>query len=226
MPISNLEYLYEHLPARMRRDDDELFLKRYLSEFGEELDGFDLQLNSFFEKIAPETAPIEFIDWWLYAFFGWGWFPSWFTDTQRRVFYAAIAQHYARRGTLGGIQEFLLAFGIRSIVEGEPRFWGEETWGENVWSVTGPLIIIVRLFPEAPAVSEDLIFYGEATWGDDFGASPAASIQRADVEALLRFCWPLAQHIFIEDLPFEPTPSGLPVGAGYGDAEYGSAIPG
>lgn len=227
MTLSNLEYLYEHLPARLRRDDDALFLKRFLSVFGEELDGFDLQLDSFFERIAPETAPQEFVDWWLYAFFGWGWFPTWFTVARRRAFYASIAQHYARRGTKLGIKEFLAAFGIRCIVEGEPRFWGEETWGENVWSVTGPLVIIVRLFPEAPAVSEDLIFYGEATWGDDFGASPAESIQRADVEALLRFQWPLAQHLIIEDLPFAQAPSGIPLGAGgYGDAEYGSAIPG
>lgn len=220
----NLDYLYDHLPARMRRDDappiGSLFLKRFLSPLGVELDDFDLQLDSFFEKIAPETAPIEFVDWWLYAFFGWGWFPTWFTVARRRTFYAAIAQHYARRGTLYGIQQFLLAFGIRAIVEGGPQFWGEVAWGEDVWSCTGPLVIIVRLFPETPAVSEDLIFYGEAAWGDDFGATPAESIQRADVEALLRFQWPLAQHIFIEDLPFHSTLSaGVPLE--YGTAEYG-----
>jgi hypothetical protein len=87
-------------------------------------------------------------------------------------------------------------------------------------------VIIVRLFPEAPAVPEDLAYYGEATYGDDYAASPAESIQRADVEALLRFQWPLAQHIFIEDLPFASSLGGLPFGSGYGDADYGSAIPG
>jgi phage tail-like protein len=220
MAISNLNYLYDHLPARMRRDDTGLFLKRFLSVFGEELDGVDLQLDTFFEKIAPKTAPAEFIDWWLYSFFGWGWFPTWFTLARRRAFYASIAQHYARRGTLRGIKEFLAAFGIRAIVEGEQRFYGEATWGESEWGVTGPLVIIVRLFPEAPAVSEDLIYYGEATWEDDYGASQAQSIQRADVEALLRFQWPLAQHIFIEDLPFASAPSpGVPLE--YGTAMYG-----
>jgi phage tail-like protein len=226
--INNLDYLYVHLPARMRRDDappiGSLFLKRFLSFFGEELDGFDLQLETFYQKIDPATAPQEFVDWWLYAFFGWGWFPTWFTEDRRRAFYASIARHYARRGTLLGIQQFLNAFGLRVIVEGGPRFWGEETWGESVWTVTGPLIIIVRLFAEAPAVSEDLIYYGEAAWGDDYGASPAQSIQRADVDALLRFQWPLAQHIFIEDLPFETTPApGLPL-AGYGDGQYGELL--
>lgn len=202
MSFSNLNYLYDHLPARMRRDDVGLFLKRFLSPLGEDLDGFDLQLDTFFEKIAPETAPIEFIDWWLFSFFGWGWFPTWFTVPQRRAFYAAIAQHYAERGTLVGIKNFLAAFGIRAIVEGAPRFYEEEFYGEGGWSVTGPLVIIVRLLPYAPAVSEDLSFYSEASFGDDFGVTPAASIQRADVDALLRFQWPLAQHLFVEDLPF------------------------
>jgi phage tail-like protein len=228
MTFNNTEYLYEHLPARFRRDDvaSGLFLKRFLSGFGVEMDGFDLQVDTFFQKIDPATAPQVFIVWWLYAFFGWGWFPIWFTVPQRRAFYAAIAQHYARRGTLRGIKEFLAAFGIRAIVEGEPRFYGEQVFGEDVWSVPEPLVIIVRLFPEAPAVLEDLVFYDEAAFGDDYGASPAHSIQRADVEALLRFQWPLAQDIFIEDLPFGSPASSLYLPAGYGSGEYGTAIPG
>jgi phage tail-like protein len=220
MSFSNLDYLYQHLPARLRRDDDGLLLRRFLSFFGETLDSCDLQLDTFYQKIDPATAPSEFIDWWLYAFFGWGWFPTWFTLDRRRAFYAAVTQHYARRGTLQGIKEFLAVFGLRAIVEGEPRFWGEETLGENQWSCPGPLVIIVRLFPEAPAVAGDMCFWSEGTWGDDFGASPGENIQRADVDALLRFQWPLAQHIFIEDLPFgwRPWP-GWPLS--YGEAEYG-----
>jgi phage tail-like protein len=221
-PINNLDYLYDHLPARMRRDDDGLFLKRFLSVVGETLDGFDLQLDTFYQKIDPATAPQEFIDWWLYAFFGWGWFPTWFTVAQRRAFYAAIAQHYAQRGTLKGIKNFLAAFGLRAIVEGEPRFYGEEAYGENQWSIVGPLGIVVRLFPEAPAIAADLAFYGEAAYDDDYAASPGDNIQRADVDALLRFQWPLSQLIFIEDLPFSWTPQvGAPLNE-YGQGEYGS----
>lgn len=207
MTISNLAYLYDHLPARMRRDDaleagGSLFLKRFLSVLGEELDGFDLQLDSFFEKLAPETAPIEFIDWWLYAFFGWGWFPTWFTVTQRRAFYAAIAQHYAERGTLRGIKNFLAAFGLRVIVEAGQQFYSETFYGENQWNVTGPLGFVVRLFPLAPAVNEDLEFYNEAFYSEAYPATPSQSIQRADIDQLLRFQWPLAQWIYIEHLPF------------------------
>jgi phage tail-like protein len=207
MSISNLAYLYEHLPARMRRDDDPehggtLFLKRFLSVFGEELDGFDLQLDTFFEKIAPETATEEFIEWWLYAFFGWGWFPEWFTLAQRRTFYASVARHYAQRGTLQGIKEFLAVFGLRVIVESSQQFYSESYYGESVWNVTGPLGIVVRIFPEAPAVAEDLEFYTEAFYSEAYPATPSKSIQRADVDSLLRFEWPLAQWIYIERLPF------------------------
>jgi phage tail-like protein len=223
--INNLDYLYGHLPARMVRDDEGLFLKRFLHPVGVELDGFDLKLDTFFEKIDPATAPRKFIDWGLYAFFGWSWFPEWFTLDRRRAFYAAIALHYAERGTLAGIKNFLNAFGLRVIVEGGPRFRGENAMGERVWTCPSPLVIIVRLFSQAPAVNEDLCFHGEATHGEDFPATPSKSIQLADVDKLLRFVWPLSQHIFIEGLPLRPrTLPAVPVG--YGDGEYGVTLPG
>lgn len=224
-PISNLAYLYDNLPGYMRRDDDGLFLKRFLSGVGIELDRVDLQLAGFYQKIDPTTAPQEFVDWWLYAFFGWSWFPEWFTLDRRRAFYSAIATHYAERGTLAGIKNFLGAFGLRCIVEGGPRFRGENALGEQLWTCPSPLVIIVRLFPQAPAVNEDLCFYGEATYGEDFPATPSKSIQLADVDRILRFVWPLSQHIFIEGLPFSWTPQpGIPLE--YGTGEYGNTIPG
>ncbi|HEY6231354.1 MAG TPA: phage tail protein [Pyrinomonadaceae bacterium] len=205
MTINNLDYLYAHLPAFMRRDDappdGSLLLKRFLTGIGEELDGFDEQLETFYQKIDPATAPQQFIDWWLYSLFGWGWFPVWFTDERRRAFYAAIARHYARRGTVAGIQDFLAAFGLRVIVEKEPQFWEEVAWDEDVWSIDGPLGIVVRLFPEAPANPADLEFWEEATWEESAGAEPGDNIQRADLDELLRFVWPLGNIIMIEDLP-------------------------
>ena len=225
MTISNLEYLYDHLPGRMRRDDDSLFLKRFLSSVGIELDRVDLELDTFYQKINPATAPQEFVDWWLSAFFGWSWFPEWFTLDRRRAFYSAIATRYAERGTLAGIKNFLGAFGLRVIVEGGPRFRGENAMGERLWTCPSPLVIIVRLFPQAPAVNEDLCFHGEATYGEDFPATPSKSIQLADVDKLLRFVCPLSQHIFIEGLPLrEPSFPAVPIG--YGDADWGSALPG
>lgn len=224
--LNNLEFLYEHLPARLRRDDETLFLKRFLTHSGETFDGFDRQLDTFYQKIDPATAPQEFIDWWLFTFFGWGWFPTWFSLERRRAFYASIATHYARRGTVRGIKEFLAAFGLRVIVEGVPRYWEEEVWGgESGWAISGPLGIVVRLMPEAPAINEELEFWSEAFWSEAYGASPGENIQRADVDELLRFQWPLANFILIEDLPFlSSVPPGEPVG--YGEGEYGEALAG
>src|SRR5260370_27835543 len=104
--FSNLDYLYAHLPARMQRDDDGLFLKRFLSFFGMTLDGFDLALDTFYQKIAPATAPQEYIDWWLYSMFGWAWFPTWFNATHRRAVYAEVTTHYAKPRTPHVHKEF------------------------------------------------------------------------------------------------------------------------
>lgn len=228
--INNTDYLYGHLPARMRRDDADLFLKRFLSFFGETLDGFDLDLDTFYQRIAPATASSEFIDWWLYSLFGWAWFPTWFTLARRRAFYAAITRHYAQRGTAVGIKEFLAAFGLRVTVETGPQFWGEATWGEDLWTITGPLGIVVRLLPEAPALPEDLEFWGEAFWGEAFAATPGEDIQIADLDELLRFVWPLGNIIMIEDVQFAGAPPhGMPVGGltnEFGSGEFGGAVPG
>lgn len=199
MSFLNLDYLYQHLPARYRRDDSDLFLKRLLSPFGEELDKFDATPDTFFEKIAPESAPEEFLDWWLWAWFGWAWFPAWFTVAQKRAFYADIAKHYARRGTREGIQGFLRAFGIRARVTTEPQYWGELTFGEDTWTMTGPLVIIIQVFPSADALPEDLNFWGELTFGEDHFATPRLTLERADIDGLLRFMWPIGHFIVIEE---------------------------
>jgi phage tail-like protein len=226
MADNNTDYLYSHLPARMRRDDAEMFLKRFLSFFGETLDGFDLVLDTFYQRIAPETASSEFIDWWLYSMFGWGWFPVWFARGRRRAFYAAITGHYAKRGTAVGIREFLAAFGLRVVVESTPLYWGDDaTWGDDVWAITGPLGIVIRLFPEAPAINEDLEFWGEGTWDESIAVAPGENIQIADVDELLRFVWPIGNIIMIEDVQF-PTTGLHGAVPGYGDAEYGSTLPG
>ncbi len=224
--INNTEYLYANLPARMRRDDVDggLLLKRFLSVVGIELDGFDDALDNFYQNIDPATAPIKFIDWWLFSLFGWGWFPTWFTVAQRRAFYAYVTRHYARRGTLDGIREFLAAFGLRVIVQGVGPAYEEQCYDEHVWTINAPLGIVVMLSPEAPAVSEDLEFYEEATFEESIAAMPSESIQRPDIDELLRFVQPLGNIIMIEDLQFEHLPAGA--GLTYGEGMYGEQIPG
>ena len=199
MSLLNADYLYRHLPAHYRRDDEGLFLRRFLSHFGAELDAVDLAHDTFHLKITPETAPQEFIERWLWAIFGWGWFPTWFTLTQRRQFYASVARHYARRGTQRGIEEFLAAFGVTARVTSEPLYLGEFAVGEGEWMVTGPLGLVVQIFPRTAAVAEDQNFLGEFTVGEDHVAPALESIETPDVDELLRFQAPLGHIIVVED---------------------------
>ncbi len=196
---SNLEYIYEHLPSRFRREDEALFLKRFLHVFGVEMDNYDALFDTFFEKLNPDTAPESFIDWWLWSLFGWGWFPSWFTLQQKRQFFQDIGRHYARRGTARGIEEFLRAFGLHVRVFTRPLYWGEFVFGEDAWTMTGPLSIVVQVFPEAAAIPADQTFWGEFVIGESMIANPAEQVERADLERLLRFQWPAAHTIMIED---------------------------
>jgi phage tail-like protein len=204
---NNLEYLYERLPGFMRREDATtptvaapLFLKRFISFFAGEMDAFDRVVDTLHERVAPETASEEFLNWWLWAFFGWAWFPVWMTLDRKRAFYRDVAVHYARRGTARGIKEFLAAFGITARVFAAPQFHGESTTGEDDWVITGPNVIVVQIYPQTAALAEDLSFYGEWTTGEDVIANPALTVTRTDVDALLRFQQPIGQHIIVVEL--------------------------
>jgi phage tail-like protein len=223
MPFSNLDYLLEHLPARFRRGGSGLFLRRFLSWFGEEMDAADDKLDSFYQRIEPETASEEFLNWWLWSLFGWGWFPAWFTLERKRAFYAYITRHYARRGTARGIQEFLAAFGIEASVETQPLAWGEWTWGEDLFSISGPLVIIVRVRPGFGAVPEDLSYWGEYTWGEDHFAAASEQLQLADIDALLRFVQPMGQMVMIESQTVQE-PEAEPVAAFTSEGTEGFAV--
>lgn len=199
--LNNLEFLYGRLPEYIRGADagQGLLLKRFLQPFAEVLDGFDLQLDTFFEKINPETAPQEWVEWWLYALFGWGYFPAWFSDEQRRAFYRDVAQLYAKRGTARGIREFLAHFSVKSHVINRPAFWGEEVWGEGGWMIGGPLAVVVQVYPQADAVPSELDYYGDSFYSDaPYYAGAGGNLQQADVEQLLRWQWPLSQSIIVD----------------------------
>lgn len=199
--FSNLEYLYgELLPAFYRRADaaQGLLLKRLLQWFAEECDAADAQVDTLFEKVSPDTAPEEFIDYFLYALFGWGYFPLWFTLEKKRAFYRDVATHYARRGTARGIEELLAAFGITARVFKGPQHWGGFVWGENQWTITEPLGMVVRIYPQTDALPEDLNYWGGFVWGESTFATPSETIERADYEGLLRFEQPVGQEIVIE----------------------------
>lgn len=200
MAFSNLDYQYHHLPERYRRADEQGLLKRFLSFFGEQLDKFDADFETLSQKVRPETSPEEFVEFFCWSFFGWGWFPGWWTVGQKRAFYGGLARHLARRGTKAGIEGFLAAFGVRATVYNGPEYWGEFYWGESEWTMTGPLALVVRVYPLRDVAPSEQEFWGEFHWMEAFPAPQNGVVEQPDVEALLRFCAPLSQDIFIEYL--------------------------
>lgn len=201
MSFSNLDYLYNHLPARVRRDDDGLFLKRFLQFFGETLDEWDEVYETFYQKINPETAPEEFINFWLWALFGWSWFPKWFTLARKRQLYADFAQHLARRGTKLGIERFLKAFSIYARVYNRPQYWGEFVWGESGYTITDALGVVVNVSHLADEVNKDVqatAFWGEFAWGEGCLRDTEPTLARKEIEDLIRFEWPNGHRVMVD----------------------------
>lgn len=201
MSFSNLNWLWEHLPEHLRAGaaENNYLLRRYLAAFAGELDAVDAAHDSFHLNLSPDTAPAEFVEYWLWALYGWGWFPDWFTLAQRRSFYRNMARHYARRGTARGIVEFLLEFGIRSRVITRPEVYGEWTLGEEGWLITGPLVVVIQIFPSRAGIPQEQTFVGEWALGEDPIAAQGFVPERPDIDQLLRFQQPTGQFFIIEE---------------------------
>jgi phage tail-like protein len=196
MSFSNQQYVYDHLPARYRQADKDLFLKRFLQMFGETLDEWDGKFDAFFENIDSDTADGEWISFWLEALFGWSWFPGWFTLANKRTLYSHFAQHLARRGTRRGIELWLLDFGIVARVHTRTPPWGEFVWGETAFAIAEPLHLIIEiLFLQSPAA--DMCFFGEGAWGESYYVEPAAMFTDKEILDLVRYVQPHAQEITI-----------------------------
>lgn len=196
----NLDYQYNHLPERYRAADRSGLLKRFLSFFGEQLDKFDQDFETFHEKIKAQTAPEEFVEYWCWTFFGWGWLPEHFTLAQKRAFYADLAVHLARRGTARGIEGFLAAFGVYARVFNRPWHWDEFYWGEEEWTMTRPLAFVVQIFPMRDVAASEQEFWEEFHWEEAYFAPQSGVVEQAGVEALLRFQLPLSQDVYVEYL--------------------------
>ena len=196
MSFSNLDYLYEHLPSRFRREDKELFLKRYLQMFGETLDDWDAAFDSFFENIDSETADEKWIEFWLKELFGWSWFPKWFTVVEKRRLYRNFARHLARRGTRRGIELWLADFGIIARVHTRMPAWGEFVWGETTFAVAEPLHILIEiLFLQSAQV--DLHVWGEGAWCEFYYVKPSPLFTKKEIIDLLKFVQPHSQEMIV-----------------------------
>jgi len=210
--FSNGEYLYAHLPARVRRDDLSLFVKRFSQFFGATMDGWDAIGDNFYQSIDPSTASEEFINWWLWALFGWSWYPSWFTLARKRALYAAFATHLAKRGTPVGTEEWLAAFSIYAREFARPTYWGEFVWGEPVgegaWTITDALVIVVQIYQVNDEVNSDVrgMSWGEMVWGEGYFRDVGQTLTQPEIESLVRYVWPNGHRLMIEYVVF-PTVS-------------------
>ena len=200
MPFSNLDYLYNHLPGRVRRDDDDVFLYRFLQFLGTNLDTWDAMLDNFYQSIFPGTASEEFVAWWLWALFGWSWFPSWYSLGRKRALYANFTYHLARRGTPVGIELFLREFSVVGRVWARPLYWGEFVWGESAWVVTAPLAVVVQVLGVLDEVNFDVrgMAWGEMVWGEGYLREVSPTLTNREIEDLLRFEWPNGHRMTIE----------------------------
>jgi len=204
--FSNLEYLYNHLPGRVRRDDDGLFLKRYLTFFGVTLDQWDAILDNFYTLIAAATTTGEFAQWWLWSLFGWSWFPSWYTLARQRSLYGNFTYHLARRGTAIGIETFLKEFSINARAFVRPQYFGDFVWGEGGWTITDALGVAVQVYSLNDEVNLDIgtSGFGELVWGEGLYRETTATLTTREIEDLLRWEWPNGQRLMVEYAVFEP----------------------
>ncbi len=194
--FSNLDYLYQNLPSRFRREDKDLFLKRYWQHFGETLDGYDAAFDSFFGSIDPATADVRWIEFWLENLFGWSWFPTWFTIQEKRRLYSHFGKHLARRGTRRGIELWLLDFGIVARVHTRNLPWGEFVWGESHFSISEPLHLVVEIL-FIQSAQTDICAWGEGAWGEFYYSEPKPPFTEKELLDLLRFVQPHAQEFIV-----------------------------
>ncbi|HEY6334233.1 MAG TPA: hypothetical protein VI756_33270 [Blastocatellia bacterium] len=221
--FSNRDFIYQHLPARYRTADalQSLLLYRFLQPVGATMDGWDAIMASFYQNIHPATAADQWVTWWMWALFGWYWYPKWFTLDQKRALYAAFTQHLARRGTAIGIKNFLAAFSIEASVDAAPTIWGQFAYGQGGWQITKPLGVVVQIRSmndevnafdgrSAAPTANAPNMWGQAVYGQSFYRKTCPTLTRREIEDLVRFEWPNAQRVMMDYVVF-PAVSGAGV---------------
>jgi hypothetical protein len=202
----NQDYIYNHLPGRFRREDAKknLLLYRFLGAApAAVMDQWDAIMASFYEMINPTTAPPQFVIWWMFALFGWYWYPTWFTIDRMRSLYAAFTLHLARRGTPRGIVGFLEAFSIHSRVYARPEVFGEFVYGEPGWAISAPLGVVVQVYSMDDEVNFDVqseVFGGVdgMVYGEGYYRETSPTLTFRQIEDLVRFEWPNGQRVMVQ----------------------------
>lgn len=198
MAFRNQDYLYNHLPAVYRANDGDGKLYRFLQAPCDELDRLDFIYYGFYQRIQPNSAPDEWVTWWLWALFGWSWYPAWFTLQRKQQLYANFARHLARRGTAVGIEKWLAEFSVIARVWARNEYWGEAVYGENGWTVD-PLGFVVQVECLKEEVNgPDIQVWGEQVWGEGILRDTQPTLTYREIEDLVRYEWPSGQSVYVD----------------------------
>lgn len=196
MSFSNRDHIYDHLPVRYRRGDEELLLKRFLTPAGDVMDGWDVAFDSFHSSIASTTASETWTKFWLLVLFGWAWFPWWFRLVDVRRFYGNFGRHLGRRGTRRGIELWLSDFGIVARVHTRTPPWSEFVWGETTFAIAEPLHIVVEIL-SLVSPQFDQCYIGQEPWGEAYYVDPRPLLDDQEITDLVKYVQPHSQEITI-----------------------------
>jgi hypothetical protein len=149
-----LSTLVESLPPNYRPEEYRDFLERFLLPSAEDLSRVNETFDRLDTFVYPESAPEDWIDWWLTEVMGWSLIPDGYPLARKRRLLADLLgvpgfpyKHYKKRYTTVGIKELLREFGVVANVYDRPIYAGGYL---SDYGVTSPLNVWVRVLYYEP----------------------------------------------------------------------------
>jgi phage tail-like protein len=99
------DHLYDSLPAGYRTRDEDQFLYRMVSLFGDELAALEDKVDGIHDRLSPGRAPEEFLPW-LSSWVALALDETWPVEKRRRLIREAL-ELYRWRGTIRGLRGFV-----------------------------------------------------------------------------------------------------------------------
>ena len=198
--FSNAAYLWKHLPAHIRRGDVEQagILERFLTPFGGKLDEYDDLYDGLSGEVNPASASPAFLDYWPLAFFGWAYWPWWFTDGDKARVYENFGGHLAWRGTARGIERFLADFGITAVVTNQEAYVDDVFLDvPTSWGVDGPLIFVIEILRIESHIENPQAFLDDAAADIDFASEGRGSFTPEELDVLINYQLPVGQQALV-----------------------------
>ena len=135
-PVDFLDQLIRCLPANYvdRGPGGNLdFLQRLLTPNAEDLTQWHSVFDRLYTYLDPFACPLDWLQWITTEWFGWTLIPDNYPEARQRKLLAHLAAdmdgsgigfHYQNRGTVTGVRNLLLEFGVHAIVTDQPPYAG------------------------------------------------------------------------------------------------------